>query len=525
MATPKLKTRFNADEADRAQRFFERALVHTKGRFARSPFVLAPWQRDDIIRPLYGQQVWDLELKMWVRLHRFVWFEVGRKNGKSEIAAGIALKGLVADREEEAEVYGAAEDKDQAEIVYRVAKRMVELSPRLSKRLRVIDSLKRIVHEKSGSFYQVLPRDRLGEGSQGFNPHVVVVDEVHVQKSPDLIDALKRGMGTRTQPIVAMVTTAGALGESVYNTEHDYSASVVAGEVKDPRRLIFMRNTPDNADPFDEKNWCHANPALGDFLSIEVMRQEAREAQAKPTEEASFCRFRLNMRRGADSKWFTLSAWDRSAGLIEESELEGRSCYGGLDLASTTDLAACTWSFPDDEGGYDSIWRFWMPSSRVEALDKMTAGKGSIWIREGFIRVHDGDIIDFDAIFTDIDHDARRFRVTELAVDPWQSHNIQQKLTDGGLTVWSHGQGMAQMASPTKEVERLVFAGKLRHGGNPVARWMAGNTVVKQDSNENIKPDRNKSTGKIDGMLSLIYSIGAATRLDREQPKEAPNVW
>lgn len=501
---------FSTERADRAQAFFERVLVHTKGRWARKPFRLADWQRDEIIRPLFGTVRYDRELREWVRRYRVGWIELARKNGKSELLAGIALLLLCADDEEAAEVYGAAKDRDQASIVFDVAKRMVELSPVLSRRLKIYAANKRIVDPKTSSFYRVIAAD--ASGNLGQNPHGVIFDEVLAQPSRELWDALRTGMGARSQPLMLAATTAGNDPASFAAQEHEYCERIAADPKSDPVRFVYMRNTPKDADWREESNWRHANPALGDFLSVEALRDEAREAALSPASENRFRQFRLNQWVQQVTRWIDLHAWDACTAIVTDSSLDGRKCYGGLDLASTTDIAALCWDFPDDADGHDAIWRFWLPSERLSNLNARTGGAASTWVRDGFLTLTEGNVIDYKAIVAAIDQDAQRFNVAELAYDRWGMTQLAQDLDEAGMQVVPFGQGFQSMSPPTKEWERLILEGRYRHGGNPVMRWMVDNITIRTDPAGNIKIDKQKSTEKVDGPVAAVMALDRATR-------------
>lgn len=504
---------FSAARADRAQGFFEKGLRHTKGRYARKPFLLAPWQRDDIIRPLFGTVRYDEQLEAEVRAFRIAWLELGRGNGKSELLAGIGLLLLVADDEEGAEVYGAAKDREQAGHVYRVAKRMVELSPALSRRLVVVDSRKTIVDPRLDSFYRVIAAD--ASGNLGQNPHGILFDEIIAQPSRELWDALRTGMGKRDQPLMVAATTAGNDPASFAAAEHAYCERVAANPSLDPARLVYMRNTPEDADWKDEKVWHFANPALGDFLNISTLRDEAREAENNPSLENTFRQFRLNQWVQSATRWVPLQLWDASAGMVVEADLAGRRCYGGLDLASSVDLAALCWDFPGEAGDHEAIWRFFLPKDRLADLNRRTGGQGAVWARQGFLRLTEGNVIDYKAILATIDADAQAFDVAEVAYDRWGMTQLSQDLVDAGMTVVPFGQGFASMSPPTKEMERLVTAGLYRHGGNPVMRWMFDNVVVRKDPAGNVKVDKAKSGDSVDGVVAAVMALDRAMRRDR----------
>lgn len=510
MTTTPTSRRFSHEDADRTVAFFERILRHTKGQYARKPFILRPWQRDDIIRPLFGEQVYDPQYETWVRRYRIAWLELGRGNGKSEIMAGLALKLLVADDEEGAEVYGAAADREQAGLVYRVAKRMVELSPLLSRRLRVVDSRKRIVDPKYDSFYQVIAAD--AAGNLGENPHGIIFDEVLAQPNRDLWDALRTGMGKRRQPLMIAATTAGNDPNSFAASEHAYCEKIAEEPERDPSRFVYMRNAPKDADPWDEQTWYTANPALGDFLSLEQLRAEAREAKMNPRAETAFRQFRLNQWVGAASRWLSLEVWDATAGSVDLEALAGARCYGGLDLASSTDVAALCWNFPQEDGTHKALWRYWIPEDTLPDLDRRTAGRARAWVRRGILQATPGNVIDYRAIQEQIERDAARYRVESIAYDRWGMTQLAQILDDAGLEVVPFGQGFASMSPPTKEWERLILEGRYHHGGNDMTRWMISNVVMRTDPAGNVKIDKQRSAEKVDGAVAAVMALDGALR-------------
>lgn len=551
--------------ADRAQRFFERLLVHTKGRYARAPFVLTEWQRDEIIRPLFGSARFDAQLGAWVRLYTEAWLELGRGNGKSEIMAGIALLLLCADGEEGAEVYGAAADRDQAAVVFAVAQRMVELSPILSRRLDVVESKKRIVDRKTASVYQVIAAD--AAGNLGQNPHGIVFDEVLSQPSRDLYDVLRSGLGKRDQPLLVCATTAGNDPESFAAHEHSNALRVAEDPKREPTRFVYIRNLPRRAplaeveaegwvaiegsedeedgpdgapvttvelDPFAEPNWYHPNPALGDFLSLATLRAEAKAASLDPTKENAFRQFRLNQWVSQVTRALPLHVWDATAGLVVEEDLEGREAFAGLDLAATSDLAALAFLFPpldpeappqSPEGEIPVIWRYWCPAGAVAELDARTGGRLSVWARQGFVTITEGEVVDYDAeVHPAIAEGLRRFALADLNLDPWNSSQTIKWAEAEGITAVPVSQTFRALSPPTKELLALIRTRRLRHGGNPVTRWNADSLELKRDNSDNIrpvKPDRSKSGKRIDGILALIMALDGYLRRGGEDNRSA----
>lgn len=510
--------------ADRAQRFFEKVLVHTKGRWARAPFLLDDWQRDDIIRPLFGTARWDSQWGQWVRAYNEAWVEIARKNGKSEMLAGIALYLLVADGEYGAEIYGAAKDREQAGAVFDVAAEMVRLSPLLRKRLTIVESRKTIADTRTNSFYRVIAAD--AKGNLGWNPHGIIFDEVISQPNGDLWDALRRGMGTRTQPLLVAATTAGDDPASFAAAEHDASILALEDPSRAPNRLVYIRNIPGDLDAFDEANWPLANPALGTFLSAETIRQEAREARENPAKEAAFRQFRGNQWGNAATRWFSTSAWRRNRGTIDVADLEGTECFGGLDLAATSDLAALALFFPseaaqeaalhpgevtvDADQRHRLICHYWAPEAKVATLDAYTARRFSRWIRDGRVTVTEGDVIDYDPIHEAILNAWERFGLVDVTVDRWNSTSTITWAQREGIPMFPLAQTFAALSPPSKELERVVTAGLLNHGGDPVLEWQALAVEVKRDNNENIrpvKPNRAATGKRVDGIVAAVMAV------------------
>lgn len=509
---------YDPGRAERVINFFQNVLVHTKGRWTRRPFILADWQRDDIIGPLFGTVRYDDQYSEWVRNYRVGWIEIGRGNGKSELLAGIALYMLCADEEEGAEVYGAAKDRDQAGHVFRVARRMVELSPVLKKIITVRDSTKTLIHGRSDSFYRVIAAD--AAGNLGQNPHCIVFDEIIAQPNADLWNALKTGMGKRTQPLMVAATTAGNNPQAFAAQEHKYSARVDENWELDTSRFVYLRNLDQKDDVFDESNWIKANPALGDFLSINTLRDDAREAQNDPTKENTFRQFRANQWVQQVTRWMPLRLWDQCGGLIVPENLVGQRAFGGLDLAATTDLAAFALIFPYLEGRPPEVlWRYWMPESLVDKLDKGLSGQLRPWIADGTMTVTEGDVIDYDRIHRDIAQDAATYAIEEIAVDKWNSVATVSWLEQNFINAYTLGQTYAYLSPPMQELMRVVKRKELNHGGNPVSRWNIDSLEVKMDPQENIrpvKPDRAKSSARIDGIVALIMAKAAQMRHEAE---------
>lgn len=506
------QTRFDEQRADRVCFFFESMLVHTKGRWARKPFTLTAWQRDDIVRPLFGTVRWDDQYETWVRQFSIGWLELARGNGKSELLAGIALYLTLFDDEESAEVYGAASDREQAAMVFNVAQRMTELSPYLSRQLVVRSTRKTLIHFPTNSAYRIISAD--AEGNLGQDPHGIVFDEIIAQRNGSLYTALRTGLGKRTQALMVCATTAGNNPQSFAATEHDFMTRVTEDGNLAPGRFVYLRNTPKDVDVWAEANWKWANPALGDFLSIRTLRDEAQEARSDPTKENAFRQFRLNQWVEQITRWMPLHWWDQTAGRVDEAELTGRLCVGGLDLAATTDLAALAWFFParDDDDTHAVVWRFFMNEDQFRTLNLRMGGVLDPWRRAGWVTVTEGDVIDYEVIHETIEADAESFDVRGLRIDRWNATATVNHLNRVGIENTTVGGSYGAFSPGMKELRRMVRSEAIRHGGNPVARWNLNCVDAKTDPDENVKPvkvkDRAATTNRIDGIVALIYAIG-----------------
>lgn len=474
---------------------------HVKGDLAGRPLVLDDWQRQ-WVREVFGPQTRDGRRKVRTAL-----LGVPRKAGKSTLSAALALYGLFADGEPGAEVYAVAGDRDQARNVFDAARQMVQANPTMAQHAKVCRNW--IEVPATNSLFRVLSAD--GRRQHGLNPHLVVFDELHVQPTPELWEAMTSGMGARAQPLTIAITTAGHDRQSICFELFDYGRRVESSQVDDPAWHFRWFGADEGDDWTDRAVWARAHPGLGVSVRHEFLESEFRQAEAQPSRQNTFRRLYLNQWTSAETRWIDLGLWDENAGLsIDESTLAGRECFGGLDLASTSDFAALVWLFPDGDR-FDVACRFWLPRAAVERRSRMRATLEA-WERDGWLTVTDGDVIDYDAVRHRIDQDAQRFTVREIAHDPWNATQLVQQLVDGGLMVWPIRQSITALTAPSKELERLLGERHLRHGGNPILRWMADNVVVTSDSSGNIRPDRKKSTEKIDGIVALVDALAAATR-------------
>lgn len=499
---------WDAEEAARACDFFPRMLKHVEGPKAGEPLTLEPWQQA-YVATLFG---WKRE--NGIRRYRESIAAIPRKSGKTTLAAGIALYCLVCDGEAGAQVYSAAYSKDQASLVYRIAAGMVQRSPKLSKHLHAIDSVKRIIFKKSGSFYRAIPAE--AGNSHGFNASAVIFDELHTQKHRDLYDVLRSSQGARKQPLFLSITTAGFDRHSVCYEVWNHARQVRDGILPDPHFLPLLFETPDDADWTAEDVWRQANPNLGVSVSVEFLRDECQRAKDSPAYENTFRNLYLNQWVEQATRWLSMEKW-RACGVEEVPELDGEPCFCGLDLSTRSDITALAMLFPREEGGYWLKMRFWVPQEQARSRERRDGVPYSQWIKDGWITATEGDRVDYAVVRRDLNQLANHFSIQELAIDPWNATQLTNELTQDGFDIVEFRQGFASMSPAAKELDAAVATGTLQHGGNPVLDWMAANVAVEQDAAGNIKPSKRKSTERIDGIVAATMAIGRASQQAAQQ--------
>lgn len=512
---------FCTPRADKAQAFFEEILLHTKGQYSRKKFILEPWQRDDIIRPLFGRVMWSDEFG-YKRQYEICWIEVGRKNGKTELLAGIMLYLLVADGEESGEIYGVARDRKQAGLAFDVAAQMVKFSPVLSKRLKITEYKKRIYDPRTNSFYEVIAAD--AQSALGSNPSGVGADEILAWPNGGMWTSMRTGMGSgaRRQPLMVASTTAGSDMEGFAGTRHKEMLQVEADPDSAPHVFTYIRNTPMDADPWDEANWPLANPALGTFLSWEGMRNQALEAKTSPHAEMGFRQFRLNQWQNSTVRWMKMHLWDDTPGVVHRNASEtfeafaGDECWFGLDLAARKDLCTICYLFPRADGSLDLLWRFWCPEAALVQLDRMNDGKFGKFVRDGWLTVTDGDVLDFQRVYADIEADSKRFTILGGDADKWSSDPVIQEIESRTYVreIFAYANDFSHMSDSMHRIYEMVMEKKLRHHGNPLARFCFDSCearVATYDPNliRPDKPDRAVAAKRIDAVPAAVMAMNA----------------
>lgn len=568
---------YDAEAAERVIDFFRRYLVHIKGELGGKPIEPMEWEQDEILRPLFGWKRWDGS-----RRYRQAWIEVPRKNDKTTLAAGISLYLTLADGEPGAEVYAAAADKDQARICFDIAAAMVQSSSALGVRCEIYRNT--IVVGATFSKYSVLSADAFTK--HGLNAHGVVVDEVHAQKTRDLIDVLHTSTGSRRQPLEVYITTAGYDRHSIAHEMHEHALRVLADPAIDEALLVVIYAARPEDDWKSEETWRRANPGLGRSKKLEYMRQECNRATQIPGYLNTFKRLDLNIWTEQASLWLPMEKWDLCLGALElarqgvkiedlragaaarskggdlspaEVELvrltervrlgvdpvkasvalreamRGQKCWGGLDLANTIDINAFDLVFTPGGMRLVIVPFFWIPEERLREREKVDRVPWAQWVKAGLVKVMPGATSDYEMMRADIELFAKQYQLEEIGIDRWNALDIATKLENGPAGKASRsrnpkqerfvlgiGQGYASMTAPCKALESATVGLRLETGGHPVLRWMASNVAAQRDAADNVKPDKEASGEKIDGISAALDGLARAIV---HQPKGSIDGW
>ena len=497
---------YDQTKADHAVNFIN-CLKHTKGQWRGVPFELLPWQ-DKIIRDIFGTVK-----ENGYRQYNTAYVEIPKKNGKSELAAAVALLMTCGDGEWGAEVYGCASDRQQASIVFDVAVDMVDQCPALKKRIKPIMSVKRLVYQPTNSFYQVLSAEAYTK--HGLNVHAVIFDELHAQPNRELFDVMTKGSGdARTQPLYFLITTAGTDRNSICFEQHQKAEDILMGRKIDPTFYPVIYGIADDDDWGSEESWYKANPSLGHTIALEKVQNAYQSAKENPAEENIFRQLRLNQWVKQSTRWMPMDRWDECDFEVDQDSLLGRECYAGLDLSSTSDITAFVLVFPPRtvEEKYSILPFFWIPEENLQLRVRRDHVPYDVWEKQGHLQMTEGNVIHYGFIEKFIEDLGMKYHILEIAFDRWGAVQMVQNLEGMGFTVVPFGQGYKDMSPPTKELMKLTLEKKLAHGGHPVLRWMMDNVFVRQDPAGNIKMDKEKSTEKIDGAVATVMALDRAIR-------------
>jgi phage terminase large subunit-like protein len=493
------RDRTPAAEAGRAVAFIN-SLTHAKGPDAGKPFALRPWQ-ESIVRRIFG----TLDPAGYRQI-RTAFVFIATRNGKTELAAAIALYMLLGDQEAGAEVFSVAVDVDQASLVFNVARSMIRNDPELASLLEVIPSRRRILHHASNSAWRVIASD--APSALGVNASAIVMDELAAWPQRDIYDAMASRTGSRRAPLTTIITTAGQDEHGVGKEVYDYAAKIRDGLVTDPSFLPIIFEPLAEADAFSEATWRMANPALGDYRSLDEFRIAARHAQEIPGRLASFEMLYLNRwQTGAATPWLSMPDWDAGQAPIDRASLRGRACVLGVDLSTVSDLTCIAALFRDPDGGLTVLVEAFCPEIGIRERSRRDKVPYDVWVRQGYLTPTSGNAVDYDVVESRIHSLIEEFAVASVGVDPWNATATTSRLQAAGCPAIPVRQGFPTLSPACKELERLTLERRIRHGAHPLLRWCASNTCVDSDAAGNLKPNKLKSTEKIDAISALLTGL------------------
>lgn len=486
---------FDKKAAMRAINFIER-LKHTKGEWAGRPFHLEPWQQF-VLWNIFGWKNAD-----GTRRFRYAYIEIARKNGKTALSAGVGLYMLFADGESRPEVYSAATVKDQAKICFSDAVAIVKATDLKNYLTPYRNS---IVYESKGGTFKPLSSDY--GTHDGLNPSCGIIDEFHAHKDSGMFDVIKSAFGARRQPLMFIITTAG-FNKSGACYAYRENVIKVLRDVNEDDSLFGIIYTLDSKEEWDDPMmWIKSNPNLGVSLSADYLADQVKDAKNRPEAVRNVMTKNVNLWVDAERTWILDEAWMKCIGMTAPADLKGCACWGGLDLSNVSDITAYVLLFHENDR-FQLLPHFWIPEEKMQEKIRKENINYDKWVAEGYVTVTPGNVIDYDFVKADILRIVADYDLHTSAYDRWNSSQTIIDLQNEGMECNPFGQGYGSMSAPTKEFEKLVLTEKVEHFGNPVLRWMLSSTVVKSDPAGNIKPDKEKSTQKIDGIVASIMALG-----------------
>jgi phage terminase large subunit-like protein len=512
---------FDANAADSAVRYIESRIRHVKGDLAGKLLKLEDWQKDEIIRPIFGWKVKETGLRKF----QSTYIEIPKKSGKSFIAASMAAIFLDIENEGGSEIVGVAWGRKQASLVFEAVKEVIKKSPELSKKCTIYrNSITAPDHVGGTKSYQILSKEAGGE--DGINPQLAIIDELHVHKNGEVVEMVEKSMASRKQPLSFIITTAGSDLYGIGYQRSQYAIDVAKGIVQDERLLVCVYQADKDADPYSEETWKSVNPNYGVSVYKEAYEREAAKARMSEASLNSFKRYYLNIWTSTNDGWINDTVWQQSSKYESPKDLpfnlEDYECYAGLDLSSRSDVTAFSLVWNIDGVFYSLNW-FWLPEDK----GTLSADDQNIlyldWVRKGHIIETSGNVVDYDYILHTLSELNNQYKIKMLAFDNWNSQHIAPQLHEMGFDLIEFRQGYKSMNLPTKELERAVQSKKFEHFGNPVLRWMAGNAEVATDPAGNVKviKDLKRPQKKVDGVISNIMAFG----LWLDEPEGTPKSY
>lgn len=510
---------WDAKAAKHALDFFD--FLRLPGDESR-PFKLQPFQ-EFVVGSLFGWKGADGH-----RRFRTAYCEIGKGSGKSPLAAALGLYMLAADGEPGAEVYAAAVTREQAGIAFRDARNMAEASPALRGRLDV--GLHNIAYPAAASFFRPVSSEH--RGLDGKRVHFAIIDEIHEHPTSLVADKMRAGTKARTQALILEITNSGYDRQSVCWHHHEYSRKVLEGSVEDDAWFAYVctldpcarheaegksqpaDDCPDCDDWRNEAVWLKANPGLGTILPAKYLREQVHEAKGMPSKEGIVRRLNFCQWTESVTSWLPAALWARGARPVDAAALKGRRCWGGLDLASRSDVTALVLCFEGDEPEpvYSLLPFFWIPEERAREREHKDRVPYVQWQRKGLVEFTSGNVTDYNAVKAKARQLLEDYFVEEVAYDPWNATQTAVDLGDYGLKMIEFGQSLRNFNEPTKEFEALLRAGRIAHGSHPVLDWMAANASVKTDPSGNVRPVKpeHHEASKVDGIVAAVMALARA---------------
>lgn len=489
---------FDKDASHKAISFIQTFITHTKGELTGKPFLLEEWQKE-IVGDIFGWKNKDTGF----RKYRTVFIEVPRKNGKTTLCAAIGIYMLFADNERGAEIYAAAGDRNQAGIVFEIAKSMILQNPELEQRGKVFRNS--ITNQSKGNFFQAISSD--SKTKHGFNANCIIFDELHTQPNRDLWDTLTTSTGARREPLTIAITTAGYDKQSICYEVYSYAKKVKDGSIKDDTFYTVIFEADNEDDITSEEVWKKANPNYGVSLRKDYMKRESQRAVDLPSYQNTFKRLMLNIWTESQTKWIGHNEWMECYQDFDYSILDGKECWGGLDLASSRDLSAFVLLFNID-GKFIIRPYIFIPEENAKKRSDRDGVNYMEWLRDGHIFGTAGDVQDYNFIRAKINDLSKKYRIQSIAYDRWGASQLVIDLQNDGATLDPFGQGFVSMNMPTKDLEIQIIGKNIIHDNNPCLNWCLSNVAIQEDPAGNIKPNKAKSTDRIDPIVALIMALG-----------------
>lgn len=507
--------RYDESAANKAVLFIESNLRHYKEPHAGKPFILEPWQKDDIIKPLFGYKRTD-----GTRLFRQAYIQLPRKNGKSALAAAILMLVFLTDGGG-LEIYCAANKKDQARLVFDACAAFAKASPAIKKRVTI--EKHKLIYGATNSVLAPLSAEY--NSLDGLNISACSIDELHAHKDRQLHDVLITATGARTSPLVLKITTAGDNLQGICYQEYEYSEKLLNGTIKDNSYFAYIVEADKDLAWDSKEAYAQANPNLGVSISEEYLETERKKAIEMPSYRKTYEKYHLNRWvAGGSERWLNLDAWKLCAENYSEDCLEGMECYGALDLSATQDITAFSLLFPMANGEIRTLSWYWLPQIGITEKARQDKVPYDVWHNQGFLTLCAGNCIDYNQVSDTILCLREKYNIKQIAYDDWNAIPVYSRLINEGMDLVKFVQGLVSFHPPSMELERLILEGKLKHNNNPITKWMIGNAKVLRDSSGKIRPvkEHKDSANKIDGVISLIMALSLIIR-NKPQAKTGVN--